>query len=83
MQNKIREHREQMGFKSTRLSVETKLLEELNELRQEVKVPTTRKNLMKEQGDVIITIAALCELNGYTIDEVVDYAIKINEGRVR
>ena len=81
MVKKILAHRDKMRFPKERSAIELKTIEELQELQSEIYIPTSNSNFFKEVGDVMITIYALCETKGMTVEECVDYAIRINESR--
>lgn len=75
----IKKHRER--YPKALPVAKDKLLEELEELVQELKVPTTKSNLRKEIGDVIITLTGFTELSGMDIEEIILETIEINEKR--
>ena len=78
MQSRIRHHRNKMGFKNSKIIVETKVKEECMELYNELENPTTDNNLRKEIADTLITISALCDNRGWGLEEVLEYGILRN-----
>lgn len=81
MNTKILAHREKMKFPNSKLSVESKLIDEIVELRNELRIPTSNNNLRKEVGDTIIMIYALCDILKLSVEDIVDETIAINERR--
>ena len=81
MKEKILAHRDKMNYQKGRLAIETKLIEELTELKSELYIPTSNNNLRKEIGDSIIMIYALCDILNLSVEDIVDETIAINERR--
>ena len=80
---KIIDHRQDMNFSNTEFGVNTKLEEELNELLNELKRPTTQSNLKKELFDCMVMIVAKTRNMGLTTDELIEWGIRENQRRVR
>ncbi|WBK39949.1 nucleoside triphosphate pyrophosphohydrolase [PinkBerry-associated phage LS06-2018-MD08] len=71
-----------MGYSNDPVVIQDKLIEELRELINEIIIPTSTSNLRKEMADCVIMIQAYCELKGWTMEDIIDYGIAINESRM-
>jgi len=68
-------------------SLEKRILDEMEELEEEldkkISLPhlDNGERILKEMGDVLITMLGLCEENNWSLAEVLDYVQSINEKR--